>query len=553
MTQYLRWQALIALSGILLFLSVLAFLSDNLTTTFVPEPGGTYIEGVVDRPSNLNPLFLASQTDEDIASLVFSGLTSASTAGRLEPDLARRWEISPDSLSYTFHLRDDVFWHDGEPFSAADVAYTVGILQDPTYTEDLALAEVWRTARVDVLDPLTLQVTLPEPYAPFLSFTTFGILPSHLLSGYGAADLPALPFSRQPVGTGPWRLAGEDADSITLEAFPEYYGRRPLLEKITLRFYPDASALFQGYGRGEIMGVGQVRPQDVRLVAQEPALTLWNAPLDGFTGIVLNLTHPLFADAAVRQALLYSLDRPTLIARVLNGQGLVANSVIAPTNWAYNPGIKPYPFDPDRARRLLQRAGWVDQDGDGVREKDGVSFAFSLLTNDEDAQRVRLAQEISRQWADVGVRAEVKTVDFARLAQGVLRPRNFDAAMITLLDLPTDPDPYPLFHSSQTTDDGRNFAGFANERADRLMVEGRLQQDESVRRELYFDVQELLAEQLPILPLYHPIFNYAVDARVRDVQIGPLSTPSERFRTLPNWVIKMRRVTRVEGPSSSAP
>ncbi|HBY94483.1 MAG TPA: ABC transporter substrate-binding protein [Chloroflexi bacterium] len=553
MTQYLRWQALIALSGILLFSSVLVSLSQSLTTTFVPERGGTYIEGVIDQPGNLNPLFLESRTDEDIGALVFRGLTRATADGRIQPDLATRWEISPDSLSYTFHLRDDVFWHDGEPFSAADAIYTIGVLQDPTYAGNLALAEVWRTVRVEVLDPLTVRVTLPEPYAPFLSFTTFGILPSHLLGDYSASELPGLPFSRHPIGTGRWRLADENADSITLQAFPDFYGPPPLLDRLTLRFYPDATALFEGYRRGEIMGLGRVRPQDVNRVVQEPTLTLWSAPLDGFTGIVLNLAHPLFADPAVRQALLYGLNRPALIAQILSGQGLVANSFIVPTNWAYNPGIKQYPFNPARARQLLEQAGWVDQNGDGVREKDGLSFAFSLVTNEEDPQRVRLVEAIARQWAAVGVKVEVKTVSFASLTQDVLRPRNFDAVMITLLDLPTDPDPYPLFHSSQTKGDGRNFAGFVNERADRLMVEGRHVIDEKVRRELYFDVQELFAEQLPILPLYHPVYSYAFDTRVRNVQIGPLNRPSERFWTLPNWFIKTRRVIRAETSSTPAP
>lgn len=551
MTQYLRWQALIALSGILLFSSVLVFLSQSLTTTFVPEPGGTYIEGVPEQPVNLNPLFLESRTDQDIAALVFSGLTRAAADGRLEPDLARHWELSPDSLTYTFHLRDDVFWHDGEPFSAADVAYTISVLQDPTYTGNLALAEVWRTTRVEVLDPLTLRVTLPEPYAPFLSFTTFGMLPSHLLKGYSVVDLATLPFSRRPIGTGCWRVTDESAGSITLRTFPDFYGPRPLLDKLILRFYPDASAVFEGYRRGEIMGLGRVRPEDVSQVAEEPELTLWNASLDGFTGIVLNLSRPLFADPAVRQALLYSLDRPSLIARVLYGQGLVANSFIVPTNWAYNPGIKQYPFDQKKARQLLERAGWVDQNEDGVREKDGVAFTFSLVTNREDPRRVRLTEEIARQWARVGVKAEVKTVNFDALTQDVLRPRDFDAAMIALLDLPTDPDPYPLFHSSQTEGDGHNFAGFVNERADLLMVEGRRVLDEKVRREIYFDFQDLFAEQLPILPLYHPVYNYAVDARVRDVQVGPLNQPSDRFRTLPDWFIKTRRVITAESGAPS--
>ncbi|HYN89978.1 MAG TPA: ABC transporter substrate-binding protein [Ardenticatenaceae bacterium] len=547
MTQYLRWQALIALSGILLFFTVLVYLSQNLTVRFVPERGGTYIEGLVGQPANLNPLYLQSQSDHDIAALVFNGLTRASVNGEIEPELARRWEIGADNQSYTFRLRDDVFWHDGEPFSAADVLYTIGVLQDPAYTGDPTLAEVWRTARARALDPLTVRVTLPEPYAPFLSFTTFGILPSHLLEGYDVATLPTLSFSRSPVGTGQWRVAEATADSVALEANAQFFGPAPQLDRVRLRFYPDAREMLQGYGRSEVMGLGQVPPDDLIRVAEEPGLTLWNAPLNGFTGIVLNLTHPILSERGVRQGLLSALDRPALIAQALNGQGIVANSFIVPTNWAYNPGLRTYAFDPAEADRLLTYAGWIDYNGDGVREKDGAPLTFQLATNEENPQRVRLAQAVAAQWRDIGADVEVVPVPFQVLRQEMLGARNFEAAMFMLADLPADPDPYPLFHSSQRQAEGRNFSGFASERADRLMVEGRFVTDQTARRELYFDLQEIFAEQLPILPLYHPIYNYAVDTRVRNVQIGPLNQPSDRFRTLPDWFIKTRRV--IEGPA----
>lgn len=533
----------------MLFLSVLVSLSQNSTTTLVAQRGGTYVEGVVGQPASLNPLFLENQTDHDIAALVFSGLTRLSVDGRIEPDLARTWEISDDQMTYTFHLRDDVFWHDGNPFSAVDVLYTIRVLQDFTYDGDLALAEVWRTARVEMVDPLTIRVTLPQPYAPFLSFTAFGILPEHLLGGFSVAELPHLPFSRHPIGTGGWRVVEVGSESITLAAHPEYYGPTPMLDRVVLRFYPDAFAILEGYRRGEVLGLGQVSPQAVSRVAEEPTLTLWSAPRTGFSGIVLNLNRPLFTDLRVRQALLYGLDRQTLIAETLNGQGLIAHSFIVPTNWAYNPGVLQYPFSRRQARELLDNAGWVDQDGDGVREKDGTPLAFTLVVVDEDRLQVRLAEEIAQQWARIGASVEVNAVSLQVLERDILAPRDFDAAMITILDLPSDPDPYPLFHSSQAQGEGRNFSGFASARADRLMVEGRNNLDPQTRREIYFDLQEIFAEQLPMLPLYHPVYNYAIDNRVRDVQIGPLNEPGDRFRTLSEWFIRTRRVMQMATPT----
>ena len=218
--RHIRWQLLIAIVGIGLLLFMLSVISSSLEMILVPEPGGTYIEGISTRPDTLNPLYLqsANQAEHDLAALLFNGMTRHNEKGELLPDLATAWDISSDYRTYTFFLRDDVFWHDNTPFTAQDIAFTVGIIQDPNFTGTVPAVELWRTVKIEVVDPYTIRFTLPvevAPFAPFLSFTTFGILPEHLLANIPVKDLPTIPFSRAPIGTGPWRILPTDGIQIT--------------------------------------------------------------------------------------------------------------------------------------------------------------------------------------------------------------------------------------------------------------------------------------------------------------------------------------------------
>jgi len=270
-------------------------------------------------------------------------------------------------------------------------------------------------------------------------------------------------------------------------------------------------------------------------------LALFSAPISGYAVILLNLDRVPFQDKRLRQALLNGMNRQRLIDQVLDGQGLVAHSPVMPTQWSYHSGIKKYEHDPARARALLEAAGWTDADGDGVREKAGQRLQFALLT-DKSPLRVALMEEIVRQWAEIGAQAVPQTVGFSGLARDFLRPRQFDAVLVEWSDLPVDPDPYPLWHSSQTVDVGRNYAGFRNREADELMEEGRRILDFQTRTSLYRQFQDIFAEEVPSLLLYYRVYNYAVDRSVHAVQIGPLRVPSDRFRSLSQWYINTRRV-----------
>jgi len=561
LSKHFRWQVVITLLGIALLGSLLAYLAFTFATVIVPAAGGTYVEGLAGNPQYINPILCQyNQVDRDLCSLIFNGLTKLNERGEAVPDLAEGWEISDDCLAYTFHLRRDVLWHDAVPFSADDVVFTVQAMQGPGYRGDPYLAELWRSVEVVKVNSHTVKFTLRGPFAPFLDYTTIGILPAHLLAEIPAESLPNDPFSLHPIGTGLFQVEEVSAAHALLQANPLFYGPKPYLNKIEFRFYPNRESVLGAYERGEVQGISRVLPQDLpKAVEANSGLQLFSAQLTGYTLIFLNLQDPelpFFQEKLVRQALLYAIDRQKLVDRVLKGQGLVAHSPILPETWAYDNGVVRYEYDPERAEDLLTKAGWHtpthlsamagDTNGEGsesAREEEGVRLAFTLLIND-DPLHVELAREIARQWEAIGVQATLRAIG-SGLVREYLVPREFEALLIDL-ELHGDPDPYPLWHSTQANGEGQNYAGFVSYEVDKLLEEARCTTDSGRRAELYRRFQEIFADEVPSLLLYYPIYTYAVDEKVKGVQLGPMGDPSDRFRNVTEWYIVTRRVIKLD-------
>ncbi len=538
----MRWQIVLTVVGVAVLGSLLVNLALSRTTMLVPDHGGTYVEGIAGRPRFINPILWQNEAERDLVALIFSGLTSANDRGEVVPDLARSWTISDDGLSYTFSLRRDARWHDGTPVTAADVVFTVRLVQDLSYTTHPELAMLWRTVKVSAPDERTVRFTLEQPFAPFLDYTTLGLLPSHLLKGVSIDDLAAHPFNQQPVGTGPFHLVELDDEHAALEPVAADGRRRPYLGRLEFRFYPDYHTVFGAYQRDEVQGISRLLPEDLPEVAADEDLNLYSAPLPSLTIVILNLNKPFFEDARVRRALLLALDRQVLVDQVLEGQGVVADSPLPPSSWAHEATLSTGTRDLQEAKRLLDDAGWTDPDGDGLRARGPLEFEFQLVTND-DPRRAQLVELIAQAWAQIGVRAHPKVVSPVDLSQDYLRYRRFDAVLYGLSFPTHDPDPYPLWHSSQTNGEGQNYGGFANEEVDALLEEARLTTDQPTRAAMYRRFQVMFAKEVPALPLFYDVYHYAVSKTVHNVQLGPgLLDPSERFRNIADWYIRTRRV-----------
>ncbi|HXF61230.1 MAG TPA: peptide ABC transporter substrate-binding protein [Caldilineaceae bacterium] len=545
---------LLALAGILLLATLLGYSTYNLATVLVPDRGGVFREGVAGNPKYLNPLLCdATDIDLDLCKLLYRGLTQIDKQGRVVPDLAQDWTIE-DGVVYTFRMRPDQYWHDGQQVTADDVVFTINILKHPEVYSLPDLTSLWRAVEVEKLDELTVRFRLSEPFTPFMDYTSIGLLPEHIWRNVPAPELATKPLNATPIGNGALRVVETAADHIRLEPSPFYRGQRPYLSALELRFYPDHASLFTAFLAGEIDGISQVLPQDLPAAAERDDLALFSAVRSEYLTIIFNLTNPdvsFLQEKAVRQALYYGLDRERLINEVAAGQGIIAHSLLLPENWAYHPGVKQYPYDPVLAGQLLQEAGWIDADGDGIREKDGKPLRFLLYSND-DPSRQALIEHIAGQWRGIGVEAVPTPVTFAGLVADFLNPRRFDAALIGW-ELTGDPDPYPLWHSTQAEGGGQNYSGWANEEADQLMEQARAITDEAERRALYARFQEIFAEEAPALLLYYPVYTYGVSTRVHNVQIGSLNQPPERFATFADWYILTRRVPANQVPPAAPP
>ena len=557
--RYIRWQILLAASGLILAAVLLSYQAVGMEEVSVPAAGGRLVEGVTGWPQYLNPLIsLDNPVDRDICALVFEGLTRYNERGRLEPALATGWNVSLDGLVYTFWLRQDVLWQDGIGFSADDVLFTIGLLQDPAYPGPVDLAALWRTVHVQKVNPWTVTFTLREPYSPFLEFTTIGILPAHLLDGVTGARLTNLAFNRQPVGIGRFRVATPNWEDgrLLLTVNPLYWDEsRPRLQEIEFRFYPDYESVLSAFEVGEIHSMGNIRQADIVRGESVEDAALFTASLPRYTAVLLNLQDdalPFFQDRMVRQALLYGINRSALIADVLDGQGTVAHSPISPGSWAYYGDIRRYDYDADSAAEALDAAGWrlPARDGqgtglvesealrDGVRIRDDSELSFALFTTGSPAHEM-LARALSAYWAKLGIRATVQTVGATELFRA-LESGEFAAALVDI-DMQGDPDLY-AFWSESAIREGQNYSGWRHRQASELLEQARQLHEIEQRTTLYYHFQQIFADELPALPLYFHTFTYAVAGDVQNVSMGPLTEPSDRFATVNDWFLVWREV-----------
>jgi peptide/nickel transport system substrate-binding protein len=567
---HVRWQIIIVAAGVALLATLLIYVALTFTTQLSPAQGGAYIEGMVGQPRAINPLLCQfNDVDRDLCSLIFNGLLRLDSHGLPQPDLAARpAEISPDGLLYTVTLRTDVRWHDGQPFTADDVLFTINLLKDPNFPGLEDLAELWRTVEISRVSPYKLSFKLQEPFAPFQDYLTLGIAPAHALRNIPAADLPSADFNLRPIGTGPFKVedvqvSRGQVDHIRLAVNPAYFGSQPYLDKIEFKFFADDLSVFNAYRAGQVQGIARVPYTELARLRQYPRLSVFSAPVAGYSVIFMNMVSPdvpFFQEKEIRQALSYALDRQKLIDQTLGGNGIAIRSPVLPDTWAFDSTLPAAQPDADKARALLETAGWkIGQTNaesnavapgeiagaagvqvvipPGVRSKEGRILGFTLLTSNDPAHAA-MAQAIAEQWSAIGVTVTVKPVPM--LVTNYLAPRSFEAVLIDL-SMAGDPDPYPFWHETQAAS-GQNYGGYKNRDMSEILEQARRTSDRNERAQLYRRFQQMFMDEMPAILLHQPVYTFAADERVGGVQIGPLEYPSDRFRTVADWYIVMRRM-----------
>ncbi len=542
MGRFIRWQAILAVAGMLLLAAYLQSIVVKKVTVEVPAEGGIYREGNIGAVQYLNPLLAEyNPIDADIASLIFEGLTRVDARGELFPLLAENWTVSADGRTYVFVLRSDVFWADGAPLTADDVIFTLNLIRAGDFPGNPAWRDLWRSVKIEPVDDTTLRFVLDAPFPSFPYYTTIGILPKHLLNGISAGELLTSKFNLSPVGTGPFLVKKLTAQSVTLTRNPRFRGPKSRITDIKFQMYPSADALLGDWRAGLLDGIGSVPPQLLPELENQADVNLFSAPLPQYSVVYLNLQQPeqlpFFQMAEIRRALLMLIDRQQLIDDVLSGQAVVAQGPFLPWQWAFNPN-QPFPdFNPSAAADLLAQAGWIDTDGDGIRDNGTQPLEFSLLVGDDPTHQA-VADNLTRQWQQAGISVRVE-----RAADGFsdrLHRHNFEAALVNI-ELFGDPDPYRFWHQSQI-DGGQNFGGWDDTDASIALEHGRTTLTRNERIKDYYTFQQIFAQQTPALVLYYPVYTFAVRANVKNVQLPMIASSADRFATLNQWYLLTQQV-----------
>lgn len=535
----------VALIGLLVVVSGVAVAIDRAETkTVVPTYGGTYVEGVIGSAQFLNPILAATRVDDDVARLVFSGLSRYRSDGSIQGDLARSFSTSEDGKVWTFEIRDDAIWHDGKPVISDDVVYTVALLQDKAYVGQYR--DAFRGVRVERVDERVVRFVLPDSYGPFAASTTVPLLPSHLLAKVDYAALPRVAFNQRPIGSGPFRVVEVDARQTVLARNDSFYRTRPdrtrpYLDRLVLRSYPDASEALTALGRGEIDGVGGLSTGDAERARGLKNVNLYSFGTNDFTALFLNVRpeKPTFRDRVVRQAVAKAIDRGRVLQLAADGRGAVAEEFVPPASWAYIRDLTRPTRSLEEANAMLDEAGWKDSDGDGVRDRFGVQLAFAITTSSEPA-RVSAVLQIADDLAAIGMRVELKAMPFTELIESVARERAYDALLIGI-SVTGDPDPYSFFHSSEVKAPGNNFSGYSTLTMDRSLEAARRTTDQTKRRGLYTSVFQTIATDVPVVFLYFSDYLYAQARLVQGLRIAPINDPRERFWNAEDWYVRTAR------------
>lgn len=483
----------------------------------IPD-GGTLVIGLISDPDALNDFVSTdAQASEIMENMLFLPLVRYDENLRIVPCLAESWEFSPDHRELTFHLRRDVTWSDGEPTTAHDVAYCYRMWVDP----ELAWANRSMLDLVDsakVVDDYTITFFFKVAYADQLDDLQLLIMPKHILEKTPPLEMKSCPFNRQPIGNGPFKLKKWVSNQY-MEFVPNenYYAGRPHLDRVIFRTIPDQTALLTNLETGEIDMMQAVPPKDYRRVSKNPQLKVWTFPYRGYVYIGWNMANPLFASRKVRQALTMAINRQEITDGLWYGMAdICIGPVIPQISWAYNSEIKPYPYDPERARQLLAEEGWADHDGDGWLDKDGQKFQFDLKLNLGNQVREDISVMVQKDLAAVGIKVTPRIVEWTVFIEQT-ENKDFDACILAwqtgFVVNPTD-----IFHS-KAIQGKYNMVSYSNPEADRLIDQGRRCVDRKRAGQIWRRFQEVIHRDQPYTFLYVPQRINAIHKRFRGVQM----------------------------------
>lgn len=526
-----------------------------------PDSGGTLTEGIIGAPRFVNPILMISDADYAVSNLVYSGLLRPDGKKGMEPDLAEKYEISENGLEYTFTLKNNLKWQDGEPITSDDVLFTIQQAKNPTVKS--SKRAIWEGVNAEKIDERTVRFSLGKPYGPFLENAAMGILPKHIWEKISPEQMILSEWNIKAVGSGPYKINNIEKDSsgvvssYELVANKKFALGKPLISKIILKFFPSEKELIAALNNGGIDSASALSPQTVNSLTKKD-IAIKTLSLPRAFGVFFNQNNaPILAKKEVRAALEYSVNKQKILDEILLGYGVQLDYPIPPDTLGAMPQKKTEQdnFSPDKAKQVLEKAGWVFNKDEKIWEMPVASknkktktpptkLEFSLATTDTPDLK-KTAELIKATWEKMGAKVNLKIYEISDLNQNIIRPRKYDALLFGEI-VGRDPDLFAFWHSSQRNDPGLNIAMYANVLSDKLMEEARGLSDPKLREEKYQAVQAEIEKDKAAIFLYSPRFIYVLPKNLKNVESAEsINIPSERFSQVYKWHLNTKRIWKI--------
>lgn len=525
---------------------------NSLITNKVPAHGGTLTEGLIGPVRFINPVLETNESDRDLTYLIYSGLMRATANGDLIPDLAESYSISEDNLTYTFKIRDNAYFHDGEKVTTADIKFTLNMIQDLNIRSPKR--NNWVGVNTEIINDQEIVFKLKQSYSPFLENTTLGILPKHIWENATADEFVRSPYNdTTPIGSGPYKVSAVKKNNLgtptfyELTAFNKNTLGKPFITTLKFNIYPNEEDLKQAYLANKIDSVISLSPKNLSTLINNKKINYEKITLPRIFGVFFNQNQAkIFLNKEVRQALNMTVDKDRIISEVLDGYGKKINSPI-PNGIINKEEEGPYIKDEaiKKAQEILSKAGWKFNEKEMVWEKkisknETQKLAFSISTsNTTDLKKV--AEIIKEGWGQLGAQVEILTFDPSDLNQSVIGPRKYDALLFGQTTNRSLDYLFAYWHSSQRNT-GSNFSMYTNTKADNLLEEARQISDQKERLKKYTLFETEIKNDLPAIFLYSPEYMYFLPTKIQGFKSGLINNRAERFEEISNWYIETDKI-----------
>ncbi|MBU0612053.1 hypothetical protein KKA39_00630 [Patescibacteria group bacterium] len=525
--------------------------------TDVPMQGGSISEGIIGTPRFVNPVLALSDSDRDMVSLIYSGLMRKNPDGSLIVDLAEKYEVSKDNLTFTFTLKDKVYFHDGKRVTADDIIFTINEVKDPIIKSPYR--GNWEGVSVEKIDEKTVKFILKQPYALFLENATFGIMPAHLWQG---SPIELNNANINPIGSGPYQVENlnKQSDGIinyyNLTSFKKFVLGRPYIKKITLRFYPNENDLISALQSGQVDQASSITPSNARIL-EEKNYRVEYSILPRVFGLFFNQNQAqIFTDKHIIEAINQAIDKDRIVNEVLQGYGVVIDDPIPPNMIAYQKlstqDISSHEERLQKAQEILEKDGWKKGEdgflqktttGKDKKVKSTTNLEFSISTGNAP-ELAKSAELIKQDLESIGMKVDIKTFEIGNLNQSVIRPREYDALLFGQI-INHESDLFAFWHSSQRKDPGLNVAMYTNAKIDKILEDASITIDEKSRIKKYAQFEDEIKKDMPAVFLYSPDFIYIVSKNLQGLDINHIISPSDRFSNSYLWYTQTDNVWRI--------